>query len=408
MFGGYDATGGRKELDEILARRAAALRAKDEAGWLAALDPGDQKLIDREKALFANLSQFTWDDFHYITEKSVTMPVVDGKPLVFSPVIAVMRLAADGGVGGISPAEAYRYTASRKDGKLVITGITGSRNAEDDIYGGRSLLTNAPWHDEKLTVLQAGDIWLVADSTVRDLKAYQDAASSESAKVTALWGDRIRFPGSVLFFTNNAANLNKWYGLKNMDRFEGVQIPQFGVRKNGEIYDQQFAGGRIVINLPRIASDGANPRLVIRHELAHAVAARAVDAGSPFGGLGPPRWAVEGFARWVENLEEPGLMAAQHAYARSGFDGKFPGSKSFYGKGISRNYAVGSTVFTFVEKIKGRDAAVEFYANVIKYDDTLDNALVDLPSFDGICKNVTGLSAGAFRSQWVSHVRGRS
>jgi hypothetical protein len=91
--------------------------------------------------------------------------------------------------------------------------------------------------------------------------------------------------------------------------------------------------------------------------------------------------------------------------ARGKFKGKPPLSKTFYGKDIGFNYAVSATVFSFVERLKGRAAAVEFYAKVITYSDSDSEALVDLPAFDGICKRVVGLSGKAFVEQWASYVR---
>jgi hypothetical protein len=193
---------------------------------------------------------------------------------------------------------------------------------------------------------------------------------------------------------------------------EGVEVPLQGVRKTGERYNGQYAGSRIVVNLKSISTWGDNPQGVMRHELAHAITARKTMVSLNLGGeLGAPTWAMEGFARWTETIDNPQRMAAVRSDVANGvaagkFHGKVPKSKDFYGNDISFNYDLSATVFAFIERVKGREAAVEFYASIIEYSDNLDTAVADAPIFTGICKRVLGVDGPTFTGQWASFVRG--
>src|SRR5690606_6985690 len=287
-----------------------------------------------------------------------------------------IQLTADEGPGGVAPASSFRISAVQRDGKLVITDMTGLSGTDADEPGMSGLPAHAPWHLTPLTVKHSDNVCLIGDSSVSDLDRYAAVAGAEAKFVEKLWGDRLRFPGHVLFLTRDEGTFRTWFGAGESDeRVEGFQFPQYGVRQTGEMYTEQYAGSRMVVNLKRIESFGDDPRLVMRHELAHAVTARVTSPvgraawlghGPPrsaYAGLrrvfnlkriesvgddprlvrlhelahaftsratapvgraawlvqGPPRWAIEGFARWTEGNAE-----AQRRYAAGRFKGRLP------------------------------------------------------------------------------------
>jgi hypothetical protein len=120
---------------------------------------------------------------------------------------------------------------------------------------------------------------------------------------------------------------------------------------------------------------------------------------------GPPLWAVEGFASWTETLDDPALASAYQHGANVGFTGKLPRSQDFYGRNMSGNYAMAAAAFVVAEKLKGRRAAVEFYAALVQHSDFDDMAVAELPAFDGICKQILGVSGASFTSRWAAFVR---
>jgi hypothetical protein len=155
-----------------------------------------------------------------------------------------------------------------------------------------------------------------------------------------------------------------------------------------------------VVNLKGIKSFGDDPRRVMRHELAHAVSTRARTISPDNDLMGAPLWAVEGFAAWTEGTGEVYRRAAAGS-----FKGRLPTRADFYGKDSGYNYAAGCSAFAFVERIKGREATVEFYESIIQYTETNDSPLADLPTFNAICTRVLKMSATDFKQRWADFVR---
>ncbi|MCW6004780.1 hypothetical protein K1W54_09300 [Micromonospora sp. CPCC 205371] len=348
-------------LRKILERRAKALTEKDEEGYLADLDRSNEELIRREKLLFANLRQFDFADFRYVLSGITEQPV--GKTFVFGPVIRTAKLTADAGPGDVAPAETFQYKLRKQGDRLVVGDIVAATTDEDRqklrLVGP---LADAPWHTDELRVVKvSGKVWLAGDRTATDLDRYASLAERELREVEKLWGGRTSFPGHVLFFTRAPANMRRWFNLGSAGNFNpdnlGYQIPLYGVRKGGGFYQNQFAASRIVVNLAAIEAHDSQPANTIRHELTHAVTARAQLTDG--GWTRPPTWAIEGFARYTETIGSPErasrIRDVVAAGVRAGkFKGTTPPSDTFYGKDIIFNYVLGSTVFSLAEQRRDR------------------------------------------------------
>ncbi|HEY2673026.1 MAG TPA: hypothetical protein VGJ07_22040 [Rugosimonospora sp.] len=412
-----DDTSGRPDraLQTILDRRSAALQHNDEKTWLADLDSASDALVRQQKMVFANLRQFTFSNFRYLAEHATVDQEKDGSYTIY-PVVQVTQLPSDAGPGGVAPAESFRYRVAHKANKLVVTEILPVTEANIEALGVDTPLANAPWNTTALKVIRAGDVWLAGDDSVPDLGHFASASQAQVQKIEALWGQRLRFPGYVLFFTKSKDNFATWYDFGKATNFsadvEGVEMPLTGVRTNGELYDNQYAGARIVVNLTSTALGGDTPELVMRHELTHAVTSRAtaVSMGGFAGVLSAPTWAVEGFARWMETLEfdssKSGVRSSvAYAVANGKFTGKLPATDSFYKGDASLNYDLGATVFEFVDRNKGRDAAVELYARVVSNNDLEGSPFTESPAFNDACQHVLGVSSATFLQQWAGFVR---
>jgi hypothetical protein len=401
-------------VQELLDRRAKALLAKDERTFLADLDESNDALIRKQKMLFDNLTQLEFKSLRYIVPGSRWTPENGVYPV--RPVLQVTQLTIDDGPSDVAPAEGYQFSLARKGDKLVITDVIhGTMQNRAELLLPANLLTDVPWDSTPLQVKRVGNVWLAADSSVPNLDEYASAASSQVEFVERLWGDRTKFPGSLLFFTNDADNFAAWYGLgqspdkDQLDKIEGITAALFGVRNDGRVYNGQYVGARIVVSLENIADWGDDPALVMRHELAHGITSRARSTDIGVGiSMGAPRWAVEGFARWTETIDNPRRRQAEAWAASQGAAaGKFKGvptSDTFYDDAVF-NYALSSTIFSFVEELKGRETAVEFYAKTIKYSEFETSNFVDKPAFDGICRRVLGMGAATFLDRWASFVR---
>ncbi|MEQ7127124.1 hypothetical protein ABN034_21625 [Actinopolymorpha sp. B11F2] len=401
-------------LREILDRRVKALRNDDERTFLADIDDRNRRLISEQKMVFANLRQLEFTRFDYVLDRA--SHAEEGRLLRFDPVIQITQLVTDVQTDGFAPAETFQYTLVARHDKLAIVEIKGLDVHTAEELGVNGPMADAPWNYTPLHIIRAGKVWIAGDGSVTDLEQYADAARTHLRDIEAIWGDRLTFPGHILFLTKNTQNFKNWYSIGAYDNFdprvEGAQIPLQGVRKSGEAYSGQYAGARIVVNLQG-SGPWSDPELVMRHELAHAVTARATSVEAGFGGLvtAAPRWAIEGFARWVETVGSPSRMAdlrlvVRVAVLEGRFSGKPPESDAFYGENVAFNYDLGASVFAYVDKVKGQNAAVEFYASVIEQGEIGGASLVDTPIFDGICRRVVGVRGRAFLQRWAAFVRG--
>jgi hypothetical protein len=402
-------------LRQILARRVTAVKAGDEGLFLADLDPSNTALMTQQKMLFANLRQFTFSTFDYVLPPTgeVIVPGLPGQELLTYPVVAVIQFTIDDAKTGALPGEAFQYTLVKKDGRYLIHQIVAQTRGN---YGKLAIdapLAHAPWNTTALKVTMVGNVWLAADASVPNLEAYAAAAEGEAHRIDELWGDRIRYPGSLLFLTRDGASFKTWYGFGQASNFladiEGFASSVPAVQANGKRYRDQYAGSRVVVNLANVAASGnGDPRTVMRHELAHAITARGTAPGVGIGQdlrTTAPTWAVEGFATWTETLGNPGLAAAWRRGAAAGFTGRLPRSADFYGKRRGANYATGASVFLLAEKLKGTQAAAEFYAQVVQLVDVGDLVVAGSPGFDRICRDTFGLRGAVFLSRWASYVR---
>jgi hypothetical protein len=391
-------------LHAILSRRAQALTAGDEKAFLADLDQSNRKLIEQQQLVFANLRQFKLKAFKYLSPEIVATNQ-DGDVYRFEPIHEVVQLTADDGPGGVSPAGSFRYSVTRRDGKLLIVEILPYTRANAKQFDLDGLAADAPWYLTRLTVRHAGTVCLAADRSVTDLDHYAAVAQAELRYVEGLWGDRLQFPGQVLFFTGDEENFRRWFSFGEASNYkpiiEGFAAAQNGVRQNGEVYGEQYAGSRIVVNTRRINQFGDDPRSVIRHELAHSVTARATAVADGWGRA--PTWAVEGFATWTGNRDRRSEVA--RGIAAGKFRDTLPETDDFYGKDIAFNYALSESVFRYVERVKGRAAAVEFYARVIPSPDDTNFLGPGSLLLDTVCKRVVGVSGETFLRQWSSFVR---
>jgi hypothetical protein len=247
---------------------------------------------------------------------------------------------------------------------------------------------------------------------VTDLQRYARVAEAEAQRVEAMWGDRPKFPGHVLFFTRRKKAMRKWYeyGTADITAFrEGFTYGAKGIRGTGEAHDGESLGSRIVIYLPGIEELGRGPRLTLRHELVHSMTRRAwVTGDNAF--ISPAAWAVEGFATFIEARGETDLEQQLRAAAVSGFAGSLPITRDFQkGADVFTNYAVSYTVFRFIEQLADLETAIDYYAEVVKYaDDIFDSggmAFVGTPRFDEVCQQVVGMDGPEFLGQWAAFVQ---
>lgn len=404
-------------LQALLDRRAEAQLVGDEQSYLADLDQGNENLVRWERMVFENLQRFPVEHIQFVVSRySRRLGDEGGDSATFAPVVKVVRLTTDDGPTGVlGPGEAFEYRVAVRGDRLVIVDIVGLTMEElgSGEYGiGPVVYLSAatPWNLSSLHVTNVGKVWLAGDDTVPDLSPYAAVSEPELSIVEDVWGDRDQFPGHVMFFTRDRSTLGEWFDLSQttgVDRFWGVAIPHPGVQGNGEVHASKPVSARMAINLAAIEETGDTPASTMRHEFVHAVTARAVGFGST--PVRPATWAIEGFARYIQYRDQPQMLQGVRAQARRAQRDELPRTEGFYDgsqEQVLANYALGSTVFDYINQSRGLTAAVDFYDAVIKYDDTLSEPFVWAPAFNGICERILGTGANDFLQRWDSFVRG--
>lgn len=154
-----------KDLQAILDERARAQMEGDEEGYLAALDPSNERLIKRGRMVFADFQQFPLDDVRFVGPADGVgwAPLVEQvDALRVAPVIKVVKLTANAGPDGVlGPGESFEYVVARRQDSWVVTDIVPlttpelKRREHGDGEPGAPLLgpevvpANAPWNRDR-------------------------------------------------------------------------------------------------------------------------------------------------------------------------------------------------------------------------------------------------------------------
>lgn len=269
-------------VQELLARRARAALKGDEKAFLATVDRRDQKLVDQQQTIFANLQQVPMKSLAYeVKDTDRTPDEVRNDGVLFAPkVVEVAQIdeahrapAAhptdmtfvrhDGGwvIGRDRPAPSERYSrpwfggpvvAATGRSVVVVTerdGPTGAADLLDRVSTARAEIKEAlapVWRGE------VGETPLLVDATYNGKPPGDTFEGDDGAAAVTYWVDAVGLPKS------------------SMSTFAGAVIKDNPVATN------------------RLATDGHT----LRHELSHVYGPALV-----------PTWANEGLAEYLSRCE---------------------------------------------------------------------------------------------------------
>lgn len=394
-----------KQVKALIARRNAALASGDEKAWLQGLDTGNTALIKHERMFFANLRGFDFQklEFVYRNGPLIAEPLKYTKTLPDKTNGFIVRLLTQlRDVDSAVSATEYIYLFAQMDGAFTLVDF-GPRTEDDD------LVHDNPWDLTPLKVRRAGDVVLVTDGSVGDFERYVGVAARASRAVRKDWGDTPAPDAFALFLTTRAASYRRWFGVDTPAWSEGVEIPLLGVE-----YSEKYAGSRIVVNLSSPLTRG-DPYEVMKHEITHAISNGVQKVDNAYG-LSVPRWAVEGFARYIETRESAQSRALNQRVIRDGlarglFLDDLPDNKKFYEeKYRGFNYSLGWSVFQFIAQARSHETAMKVYLAIAgkgQFDndqgvDALFGTLYDL----GLQKDAfVSKENSRFYQEWTSYLR---
>ncbi|HEY0696175.1 MAG TPA: hypothetical protein VGD43_00015 [Micromonospora sp.] len=412
---------------ELLAGRAAALRAGDEQAWLADVDPSNVLLLNHERMLFANLRRFPFATFEL-------EPLVSGltpRPVRFATSLPMSCMAYRVGlrmrlqdVDSGDNAAHHLCVFGLLDGAVKLVDVAAP--PPDGSDAALPFLLEYPWDSTELTVRRAGDVILAADASVPDLDDYTEAALRASAAVRADWGDNPAPAGFLLFLTARKENRERWFGgVPAAAEAVGIPVPGLTATPAGDVLEveERHVGARVVVNLVA-AGPGTSRYGLLKYAIAQAVSMSVVpvahdpaDLTNGFGRtLGAPRWAVEGFARYLQARTSAAMRAVLRARLRAGlhrdlFTGDLPDNAAFYApESGAFNHCLAWSVFDYVSDRYGHTRTVRLYVAIVGRRDPAGSpgvpALVDALIHTGlVTEQVSSATDSAFYQQWLRHLQ---
>lgn len=373
---------------EMLDRRAAALRQRDEPAFMSTIDPQARpEFTQAQRELFANLDGVPFTEWGY---------EVDGGVQARPPT----RLGDDAPLW--APKTTLRYGLMGADGTptsrplgylYVQRGGQWYLSSDDELGPDAEHTWRGPWDFGPCTAVQATGGLVLGHRGQEDLlAAIAGELESTVRAVTEVWGTEWSQRAAV-FVPGTIEEMRELVG----PAFAVDAIAAAAVADKVDIAKHTAVGQRVVLNPTQAGKLTASARrIVLRHELTH-VAARASTAD------GAPMWLLEGFADYVgyrgsglsPREAAPDLVRALHD---GGLPGALPADEDFRGRSdtLDLAYQLAWSAALHVVDLAGEPGLVRLYreiAGVTRRDaSTVDTAM----------REVLGTDLAGFVATWRS------
>jgi hypothetical protein len=344
--------------DAILIRRGDAVRAHDEARFLADLDPTDASLRAQQKAVFAGLAKIDFSSFGYATNGiGYDRPKVTARYGVPTNIAAVVSTYQLKGYDTGPVVEAQAVTFVYRQGRWW---FASDHDAESSLPAAGHA---EPWDSGEASVV-TGRRSLVIGESIKQSTLQRVATSVDGAVKADLkfWpaGHKDEWDGKVVVYVPKAQrDFSSLFAgtTQSADGVVAVTIPVYDnveFRASGRAYGK-VTGQRIIINPRYFKPTSSFFEVILRHEISHAAAA-------PITGDGTPSWLVEGLAEYVgwrqpdnpsQTFFDRGVdrLTARKIDSRT-YHLKLPASSTFYSgspAAIAARYTTGFLVCAYIQ-----------------------------------------------------------
>lgn len=335
-----------REIDATLERRAAAVLARDPAGYLDVVAPGATKLRAAQRTELANLADVPLKSWTYEVKGA---PEQDGDRATTEVELRYRIAGYD-----TAPVATRRALELRRDGERWH--ITADRPAE----GASDQL----WHQGEVEVVRgAHSLVLGVGRPERELRQVADTVDVAVPAVVDAW-PRSWARRVVVLVPDSAESMAGLLGSPDTS-YRGIAAVTTG--EAGATGERPALADRVIVNPQAYATLGSfGRRVVLAHETTHVATRTSTSAATPV-------WLSEGFADWAAYRAEdrtPDLVAPELARAvRSGdLPAGLPVDEDFAfdndPAGLARAYESAWTACALIAERWGQEKLTAFYAAV--------------------------------------------
>ncbi len=375
---------------DLVARRTAALTARDKGTWLATVaDPGSP-FGRRQGAVFDRMLKLPINGF-------------GGQGVDVAGPLTPARAAVLGGDAWVATVhQSYELVGFDRaprgyDASFTVVRTAAGWRFADDTDGSSQ---PQPWDLPSLTVVSSPTTLVMGDLPAERLRQYLALGDAAHARIAGVWGSALP---AVIVAPARVEELTA-----QLHRGTTTGLDQVAAVTDGPIVADQPAGSdRVYLNpqaFSRLTTEGR--RVVVTHELTHVTVRGTTTRAAPL-------WLSEGFADYVgfRGLRLPPRSVAadllKKVRAGSGPTG-LPGAIDFDpSRGvIAPTYSAAWLAVTRMAAMHGQDAAVRFY-RAVAADSVGDPALSHDP--DALTArafgSVLGTTESAFTADWLAYLK---
>lgn len=385
-------------VQKLADNRSTALTSNNATVFLGTVDQTNKPLLDTERRLFANLRKIAFAESKWsatdVSDARTEPGAVEGWPIKATVLVAFRHQLA--GVDIHPVAERYVWTIRclTAADACRITAVTGGRDST--VLGPSGY--PAPWDVWDLAVERRPHVVVFGPVAVAaDLRVRADQAETAAVYDIGAWkGPTGVAPGFAVTLTRERATFESLYSSESPGEWAaGFALPLVAADDRSSV-----GGSRVVIDLDEMDQDVAFARVILRHELVHALLDPLMTAD--FQDI--PLWAAEGFADWVAQADRSitGTYEARAVGAQidnGSFTGKLPTDADFADSDedvIDAAYNQSHLALRYLADTYGADKACAFIADVYRGTSGSVGAAV---------RTATGKTLAEFEKDWAAWAR---
>ncbi|MGH3881573.1 MAG: basic secretory protein-like protein [Actinophytocola sp.] len=382
-------------VSDLLDRRAAAIRDRDEKAFLATIDPAADKVFRyNQQRLFQNLANVPFSAWTYELRPDDTVDVDDlpdedaaRADELWAPAVDLRYALRGGDVTATSRAMGYLFArhdgawylrsdkALEKLGRRTWRGpwdfapcqVTATRHGIVLSHPGNDQMVERLVRELDPSVRAVGDVWPTS------------------------WSRRV-----VLMLPDSVGEMKELVG----PNFPVQSVVAVAVADRVDNASRTVTGQRVVLSPDGVrALSIPSLRVVLRHEITHLAARADTVDGSPI-------WLLEGFADYVGYRDsdvtlEEGAPDLARQVREDGLPTSLPEDRAFRASGseLDQAYQQSWTLARFVADRYGEDTLVELYRKLAAVGPASARRTDDL------LRDVLGMDRARLVSDWQDYLR---